>query len=253
VLEALVRCNFRNLTVSIDGASNETYKVYRVNGNFEAVINNIKKINYFKKKYRSKYPHLLWQFVVFGHNERELPKARKLAAKLNMGFRPKLSWDPNFSPVRDENLVREELGLKAASRKEYRKKIGFSYDYGMCHALWENPQINWDGKVLGCKRNFWADFGGNVFQDGLMKAVNNEKMIYSRNMLLGRKKPRDDIPCNTCEVYLGMSKNGQWLKRGYSRLLYLAGRTVFRFAYRSFNLNQLREYGPKIEKFISRR
>lgn len=81
VLEGLVKYQFRNLTCSIDGASNETYAMYRVRGNFNQVIEHIKQINYYKKQYRSKYPLLGWKFVVFGHNEHEIPTARKLAGR----------------------------------------------------------------------------------------------------------------------------------------------------------------------------
>lgn len=40
-LEAPVRYRFRSITVSIDGASEETYARYRVRGSFERVLGNI--------------------------------------------------------------------------------------------------------------------------------------------------------------------------------------------------------------------
>jgi hypothetical protein len=123
----------------------------------------------------------------------------------------------------------------------------------MRHALWEDPQINWDGKVLGCKRNFWGDFGGDVFRNGLFEAINNKKMMYAREMLLGRVGPMKDIPCSTCDVYIGMKNERRWLKRSSSRLFYLRVRSVYRFIHETFNLNRIREHGPKIEKFFSRR
>ena len=81
VLEAIVKFQLRRMTCSIDGASAETYEVYRVRGNFDAVIENIKTINRLKQAYRSKFPLLRWQFIVFGHNEHELPKARQSGEK----------------------------------------------------------------------------------------------------------------------------------------------------------------------------
>jgi len=218
VLEGLVKYKFRSMTISIDGASNETYKQYRIRGNYNKVIENIKQINLFKKQYQSKYPLLTWQYVVFGFNEHELPKAKKLADELNMVFSPKLSWDNEFSPVVNREVVRQEIG--AATRDEYKEKFGIDYKQSICHQLWDRPQINWDGKVLGCCRNFWGDFGGNVFTDGILECLNNEKINYARNMLLGRQESRDDIPCATCEIYLDMGKKGNWLKRGAGRLLY---------------------------------
>jgi hypothetical protein len=72
---------------------------------------------------------------------------------------------------------------------------------GNCLQLWNLPQINWDGKMLGCCRNYWGDFGGNAFRDGLTAAVMSEKMTYARQMLMGEKPPREDIPCTTCDLY----------------------------------------------------
>jgi MoaA/NifB/PqqE/SkfB family radical SAM enzyme len=211
VLEGLVKYKFASMTCSIDGGSDETYKVYRIKGNFDRVIGNIKKINFYKKKYQSELPELNWQYVVFGHNEHEISAARKLAGELNMRFHVKLSWDDDFSPVQDQEAVRKETG--AASRDEFRQRKGVEYMQGICHQLWDQPQINWDGKILGCCRNFWGDFGGNAFRDGLLKSINSEKMNYARDMLRGREVERSDIPCTTCSIYQRMKADGKWLKR----------------------------------------
>jgi len=211
VLEGLVKYRFRSMTCSIDGTSDETYRTYRVGGNFETVIENIRKINLYKKRYESECPQLMWQFVVFGHNEHEIPLARELASDLGMGFYLKLSWDSEFSPVRNHEYVRKEVG--AATRDEYKRKYGLDYIASVCHQLWDQPQINWDGKVLGCCRSWRGDFGGNAFKDGLLSSLNNEQIRYARDMLLGKKVARADIPCSTCGIYSGMRADGKWLRR----------------------------------------
>lgn len=212
-LEAMVKYGFAFLNCSIDGASQETYEKYRVRGNFETVIGNIRAINELKRKYASNLPTLRWQFVVFGHNEHELPVAKKMARELGMAFTPKLSWDGGFSPVKDAAFVLRESGFPVATRAEWKEKYGTSYLQSMCHELWDRPQINYDGKVLGCCRNFWGDFGGNAFEEGFVEAVNHEKAGYAREMLQGRAPERADIPCTTCEIYLDMKATGKFLER----------------------------------------
>jgi hypothetical protein len=214
------------MSCSIDGVSNETYKVYRIGGNFDMVINNIKKINFYKRKYRSDHPLLNWQFIVFGHNEHEIPLVREMARNLNMTFQLKLSWDSNFSPVRHHKFIRKEVG--AASQEEYKQKHGVNYLQGLCHQLWDSPQINWDGKVLGCCVNFWGDFGGNAFKDRLLYILNNEKIKYARKMLLGKRASSPDIPCSICSRYLDIRADGRWLKRGSLFLSYRALKFVYR-------------------------
>lgn len=212
VLEGLVRYKFRRITCSIDGASEETYQIYRINGHLKTVIHNIEKINYFKRKYRSTYPELIWQFVIFGHNEHELPVARKMAEKLGMDFKPKLSWDEKISPVRDKDFVRKESAIGASSRTEYQKKHKARYlQKDICGQLWNIPQVNFDGRVLGCCVNTWDDFG-NAYRSGLAEVLNSEKMRYARKMLMGKKKSRPDIPCSICWNYLWMKRNKDWVK-----------------------------------------
>ena len=42
----------------------------------------------------------------------------------------------------------------------------------------------------------------------LAASVNSEKMTYARQMLRDAAAPRADIPCATCEIYLGMQRWG---------------------------------------------
>jgi MoaA/NifB/PqqE/SkfB family radical SAM enzyme len=213
VLEGLVKFQVQTMTCSIDGASAQTYRTYRIGGDFDVVIQNIEKINANKRRYQSDLPQLCWQFVVFGHNEHEIPVAREMAARLGMAFRTKLTWDAKFSPIRDTAFVRSQIGDESTTREEYETARGEKYLSGICHQLWDDPQINWNGKVLGCCRNFWGDFGGNAFSEGLIESINNERMAYAREMLSGRQPPRDDIPCTTCEMYQAMQKRSRFINK----------------------------------------
>ena len=211
-LEGLVSHRVKIVTCSIDGASPETYRIYRVRGDFDAVIGNIERINVHKHAQGSDLPHLVWQFVVFGHNEHEIPIAREMANRLGMEFHTKLTWDSKLSPIRDTEFVRGQTGIPA-TREAFEELHGEKYASGICHQLWDDPQINWDGKILGCCRNFWGDFGGNAFSEGLIESLNSERMAYAREMLSGRKPPRDDIPCTTCENYHAMRARSHFISK----------------------------------------
>ncbi len=210
VLEGLVKYQFRFLTCAIDGASSETYRIYRRGGDFEKVIDHVKKINEFKSKYHSVFPKLRWQFILFGHTEHEILKARRMALKLGMEFRTKIASD-DFSPIRNKALVRKQIGEQATDCDEYRRKYGKVYLTGhICAKMWLRPQINSDGKVLGCSVNYWGDYG-NAFKEDLIGILNSEKMNYARAMLLGKKKEREDIPCLQCPLYREMKATNCWV------------------------------------------
>ncbi len=70
--------------------------------------------------------------------------------------------------------------------------------------------MNFDGCLLGCCVNHWGDFS-NVFESGLLPAVNGEKMRYAREMLQGRAPARPDIPCSTCRIYRRMEETSRWV------------------------------------------
>jgi MoaA/NifB/PqqE/SkfB family radical SAM enzyme len=207
VLESLVKYRFKDLTISIDGVTNDTYTIYRKGGNFNTVLENIKRINYYKQIYQIPFPKLRWQFVVFGHNEHELPTARRMAKELNMDFKATLNWDESYSPVRNKDLVRKEIGF--ASKHEYQQKYKMLY-LRLCEQLWLCPQINWDGKLLGCCVNYWGDFG-NIFESNLETCLRSEKYRYARKMILGLKKEREDIPCSRCGRYKIMKTTNRYL------------------------------------------
>lgn len=131
-IESLVKYHFNSITCSIDGVDNESYQKYRVRGNFDTVISNIKKINDYKEKYGLQYPQLLWQYIAFGHNEHLIDAARKIAKELNMNFYVKISYEDMydgkvFSPIKNRELIKKETGLDVGDRQEYYNKYGISY------------------------------------------------------------------------------------------------------------------------------
>jgi hypothetical protein len=210
-LEAVVRYRVRALTCSIDGATQAAYAKYRVNGNLDNVLRNIDRILEYKRQQRTGFPLLYWQFVVFGHNQHELEKARLMAAERGMEFVPRLSWDTEHSPLLNPDLVTIQTGLGAASREEFRAKSGVDYTRDICYQLWQAPVVNWDGKLLGCCVNYWGDFGGNVFTDGLAQSAANPRMQQAREMLTGQIPAAPEIPCSTCSQFESLRDSGRWL------------------------------------------
>ena len=197
MIECLVRYHFAGMSVSLDGACNETYRIYRRGGDFDTVIDNIRKINRCKKKYGSVEPQLSWQFVVFGHNEHEIPAAREMARELGMRFRPKINWSDSYAPIRDKEWVREQTGLSVDKNKRPDRIATYRH---YCLQLWQTPQINFDGGLLGCCANRWG-YLGNVFETGLRAALKGSRYRYVKKMLRGKRRMRDDMPCRECVIY----------------------------------------------------
>lgn len=211
ILESIVKYKFTSLSVSLSAASNEVYKQYNVGGDMNIVIENIRKINEYKLKYRSGLPIMHWQFVIFGHNEHEIDAARKMARDLKMYFLLRLNVSNTYSSVKNKEIIRKKVLGGYSSREEYYRRNNMAHRQKIiCSQLWNSPQINWDGRLLGCCLNYWDDFG-NVLSNGIQGGFNSERMIYARNMLRGRAPAREDIPCYFCLYYKMMKKTGNWI------------------------------------------
>lgn len=202
IAEALVKYKFSKMVVSIDGATPETYAIYRQGGDFNTVINNIEKINFYKKKYNSIYPMMSYKFILFGHNEHEIDEAKEMAKKLDMEMIFASNYEQSYSPVKNLKLIQEKTGLCANIPRADLKDFWY-----LCKQLWIDPQINWDGKLFGCCRQSQI-FGSNVFKDGLLNALNAPYFIYEKNMLLGKAKPIKSIPCFNCDTYINAKRMG---------------------------------------------
>jgi hypothetical protein len=136
-----------------------------------------------------------------------------MAAERGMEFIPRLTWETDYSPVQNRDLVRIESGTGAASRSEYRERRGTEYTRHLCLQLWHKPVLNWNGATLGCCVNYWGDFGVNGFTSTLSDVLASPNLDYARRMLMGEADPRPGIPCTTCGQYDEFRKSGQWLTR----------------------------------------
>ena len=128
------------------------------------------------------------------------------------------------------------------TREQHYRATGKNYLRSICYQLWLAPVLNWDGRVMGCCRNFWGDFGGNAFHEGLAESLENPRLQQARKMLMGRAEPTSDLPCTTCELYLNMKKDGNWIsEKELDRVAgqlgqYLAAKTWFSETYGSLNV-----------------
>ena len=212
ILDALVKYKFKFITFSIDGASQDIYSMYRINGNFDTVVENIKRLNTYKQKYHSQFPMLSWQYILMEHNEGDVIKAKMIAEELQVRIFFKLTWDEGYIPQNIEMLKRE-TGLKHLTGEELFNDEGRDH-IQICNQLWDSPQINWDGRLLGCCLVYTDDFGVNVFEIGLENAIKSKNYKYAKKMLQGEvgvPSKMKNLPCANCMKYKTMVETRQYI------------------------------------------
>ena len=202
--EGLLNAKVKKIYISADGATPESYAIYRRGGDFKKVMDNIKMLVRKKREMNAHFTRVIWLFHVFSHNEHEVPIARKLAdemgiqlqlnvARTDMGkeifenAEDALERDGHWLPTNDEFCAydREE---KSAQREV------------MCTLPWKDTAVNWDGKVLACcsvysEKHNYGDIHENDFKD----VWNGRPYVEARKEIVGGKGPTDDTICKTCK------------------------------------------------------
>jgi MoaA/NifB/PqqE/SkfB family radical SAM enzyme len=103
--EKLVASGLDKIVVSIDGLNSGTYSKYRIGGDFDKVMNNLKLLIKKRKKLKSLKPYITWQFLVFRHNEHEIDNAVKMGRKLgvdHVGITKAFIGDKDWMPLNQE-------------------------------------------------------------------------------------------------------------------------------------------------------
>ncbi len=194
----LINSELDELIISLDGASEETYKQYRKKGNFNEIIDSIQFLVKEKKRLNKKTPHIKLQFIIMKHNEHEINKIKFLAKKIRVDelvFKTVGIMD-YFS---DEDIKKYLPTKKKYSRYEIKKEAVKSKVEveNRCDFIWEEIVINWEGSVVPCcfdMNNFFVF--GNAFKSPIKEIWNNQKYTNFRKMILNHKR---GIPlCKDC-------------------------------------------------------
>ncbi|MFH1249400.1 MAG: radical SAM protein [archaeon] len=189
----IVKSRLDEIIISLDGASEKTYRKYRKNGSFKKVIEALQTLVAQKKKENTKYPAIKLQFIVMKHNEHEIKDAIKLAKKIGVDsifFKTVGVMDISvYEPIK--GYLPKNPRLRRYSNEVEGQKRNF------CDYLWEETTVNVDGSVVPCCRDSHNGYVlGNVFNQSFKYIWNNKKYISLRKQIL---KNKGKIPlCEGC-------------------------------------------------------
>lgn len=165
---------------SVDGASQETYSLNRVGGDFSRVIESMYKV---VSAHRGKKTVVEWQFLAMSNNEHEIESARRKAQELGVRFFVK-----GFRET-DVRLKPADLRYQA---KFLRKP---------CTDIYHQIGIYWNGDVVPCCYDTDADeVMGNLLSQTLKEIWRCDKYKDFRkrvDMALLRPNAEPQL-CRTC-------------------------------------------------------
>ena len=147
--KATINSRLNELIISLDGSQQESYSKYRVGGQFEKVIEGTQHILQQKKAVKSHFPHVVWQFIVFKHNESEIQDIKRLGKKLGVN-EVRIKTAQIYDYEHGEEWIPENPKY---SRYEKTKAGTFKIKnklLNQCWRMWQGCVITWDGKVVPC-------------------------------------------------------------------------------------------------------
>jgi radical SAM protein with 4Fe4S-binding SPASM domain len=148
VAEETVKSGLNKLIISIDGVTQESYKHYRIGGDLNKVLDGTKELIKAKRKLGKSTPHIVWQFIVFKHNEKEIPEIKRLAKEYKVD-----SLQIKTAQVYDFETTDQWIpeNKKWSRYTEVNGKMVFKNSLlNHCWRMWHSAVITWDGSVVPC-------------------------------------------------------------------------------------------------------
>jgi len=202
--EKMILSGLDRLIVSIDGASPQTYSRYRVGGDFNKVISNLKILIKKKRELNKKNPHITWQFLVFRHNEHEIERVKELGKEIGVdavGITKAFIGNKDWIPSNEEYSHYKKEEIKNEYTSEYFKVPQEKF----CNWPWEAIVINSNGSVsVCCSVEDEKDDFGNIFKQSFREIWNNDKYLLARRFIKTRVRAGgDNNICLNCS-HLGL-------------------------------------------------
>jgi len=197
--ESLVASGLDQLIVSLDGTDQQSYERYRAGGDFQRAIDNLAAVIAAKKALKSRTPEIEWQFLVFRHNEKLIPLARRMSKSLGVdriSFRPAWIY---FQGSRYTDWIprqRRYSRYTVSSIGSGSLAISCSGPGSRCHFPWDTVVIDPDGDVYPCCGDLSrTDSPGNLFKEPFREIWNNRQYQAYRRAICG---DANETPCARC-------------------------------------------------------
>lgn len=147
--ERTVKSGLDKLIISVDGITQDVYEKYRAGGQLSKVLQGTKEIVQQKRSLKSQHPYIVWQFVVFRHNEHQIEAVKKLGKELGVD-KVMIKTAQIYDFMNGSDLIPQNDKYSRYSKTNdgsYRIKNKL---LNQCWRMWQGCVITWDGSVVPC-------------------------------------------------------------------------------------------------------
>jgi len=198
-LERLMHSGLNVLHIDVDGTTQEVYERYRIGGNLDWVLDNLRKVVEIKSKSPGVSTLIETAMIVSSHNEHQLDDYRELmnrykvdrveVSRLQLNPNMSLEWLPSLEEYRYNN---------------YTIPDGPS---NSCERLYNNMIVNWDGRISPCALTYDAksEFAYSPAPALVLEEWNNSFFQSARRSFKQPEEGDVETICKTCQNCLGSS------------------------------------------------
>jgi radical SAM protein with 4Fe4S-binding SPASM domain len=190
-----VQSGLKKLIISVDGVEQASYEKYRIGGQLSKVLEGTKELVKTKRTMNSNYPKIIWQFIVFEHNEQEVSQIQALGKKIGVDeIQIKTAQIYDF----EERSVQIPSNPKWSRYEEQQGQYVIKNKLlNKCWRMWSGAVITWDGDVVPCCFDKDAKHKmGNVLELTFGQIWNDERYQNFRYKLFQGRKEIDI--CQNC-------------------------------------------------------
>ncbi len=209
LMDQLVDSGLEELTLSIDGVTQDVYEKYRVRGDLALVFDNVRRLLAVREARGSALPVIEWQFIVFKHNEHQIEAAKAMAQELGVDlirFIPSgLPFDATVERKRD--LAKEFFSSAPAFRYQDPEAPVFRNapfkQHGGCYYLYRSLTVNPDLGVAPCCIVYDEKYDfGDMKQQEFDEIWNNERYRSARTEFSRLAvSPGAETVCQKCQIF----------------------------------------------------
>jgi radical SAM protein with 4Fe4S-binding SPASM domain len=175
------------IIISIDGTTQKSYGKYRIGGSLARVIEGSQNMVEAKKKEKSRTPFIVWQFIIFSHNENELEEIEKLSLEIGVDkleLKTAQVYDFEYGNLLIPTTDKHSRYFHVNGVMKIKNKL-----LNHCWKMWQGCVFTWDGKVVPCCFDKDAKKEmGNLSQNFFRQIWKGEKYSHFRSQILQSRK-----------------------------------------------------------------
>ncbi|MCB2154175.1 radical SAM protein [bacterium] len=158
-IQRLVRSGLDELFIAADGTTQEVYEQYRRRGKLDVVLENVKALVAARRAAGRKTPRLVWQMLVFAHNEHQVPDVYRMTREL--GVDDVLEIQPQIPKFDDSQKWASSRGARDAKDERLVRQIR---DVRVERV---KDRLRIEADTINTTREQWVRTGANPFRVGV--------------------------------------------------------------------------------------